>query len=49
MKSKVPFQINLYSGVEHGFALRADISVKKNKYAMEDAFQQAVTWFRNWM
>ena len=46
---KVPFQINVYGGVAHGFALRADLGVKKNLYAMEDAFKQAVTWFENWL
>lgn len=40
-----PYQINLYSGVEHGFAVRADTSKKMNKYAKEQAFIQAVTWF----
>ncbi|OBT65201.1 hypothetical protein VE03_04708 [Pseudogymnoascus sp. 23342-1-I1] len=45
----VPFQINVYGGVSHGFALRADMSVKKNLYAMEDAFKQAVAWFENWL
>lgn len=45
----VPFQINVYGGVEHGFALRADMSVKKNLYAMEDAFKQATNWFENWL
>ncbi|KFX92604.1 hypothetical protein V490_05299 [Pseudogymnoascus sp. VKM F-3557] len=47
--SKVPYQINVYGGVEHGFALRADVSVKANQYAMEDAFKQAVAWFENWL
>ncbi|OBT71583.1 hypothetical protein VF21_09293 [Pseudogymnoascus sp. 05NY08] len=46
---KIPFQINVYGGVDHGFALRADMSVKKNLYAMEDAFKQAVAWFENWL
>jgi dienelactone hydrolase len=45
----IPYQINVYGGVDHGFALRADLSVKKNLYAMEDAFGQAVSWFKNWL
>ncbi|KFY81836.1 hypothetical protein V500_11041 [Pseudogymnoascus sp. VKM F-4518 (FW-2643)] len=45
----VPYQINVYGSVDHGFALRADMSVKKNLYAMEDAFKQAVAWFENWL
>lgn len=40
-----PFQINLYSGVSHGFAVRCDTSVKIQKFSKEQAFFQAVTWF----
>ncbi|KAK7702718.1 hypothetical protein SLS57_011217 [Botryosphaeria dothidea] len=39
------YQINLYSGVEHGYAIRADISNRMVKFAMEQAFLQAVNWF----
>lgn len=40
-----PYQINLYSGVEHGFAVRADLSNPVAKYAKESAFLQALQWF----
>ncbi|KAK3381151.1 dienelactone hydrolase [Podospora didyma] len=40
-----PYQINLYSGVVHGFAVRCDVSKKHEKFAKEQAFLQAVTWF----
>jgi len=40
-----PYQINLYGGVSHGFAVRCDLSKKIEKYAKEQAFLQAVTWF----
>ncbi|PSK56959.1 Protein AIM2 [Elsinoe australis] len=42
---KQPYQINLYSHVEHGFAVRTDVSDKQKKFAKELAFEQAVTWF----
>lgn len=42
---KLPYQINLYAGVEHGFAVRGDPSDKKKQYAKEAAFLQAVQWF----
>ncbi|KAI0201610.1 dienelactone hydrolase [Astrocystis sublimbata] len=42
---KYPYQINLFSGVEHGFAVRADISQKHQKFAKEQAFYQAIQWF----
>jgi len=43
--TKQPYQINLFSGVEHGFAVRCDPTVKVQKFAKEQAFLQAVTWF----
>jgi dienelactone hydrolase len=44
-ETKQPWQINLFSGVEHGFAVRGDPSVKHQKFAKEQAFLQAVHWF----
>lgn len=44
-KNKIPYQISLYSHVEHGFAVRADIEKRPVKYAKEAAFIQAVAWF----
>lgn len=41
----IPYQISLYSDVEHGFAVRADTSKKSVKFAKEAAFLQAVGWF----
>jgi dienelactone hydrolase len=48
-KTGQPWQICLYSGVKHGFGIRADISIKINKVAKEGAFEQAVQWFRAWV
>lgn len=45
VETKQPYQINLYSGVAHGFSVRCDVKNKVEKYAMEQAFLQAVTWF----
>ncbi|KKP04280.1 esterase/lipase [Trichoderma harzianum] len=45
IKTGQPFQINLYSHVVHGFAVRCDTSVKIEKWSKEQAFFQAVTWF----
>ncbi|PGH10657.1 hypothetical protein AJ79_05371 [Helicocarpus griseus UAMH5409] len=44
-KSGLPYQINLFSGVVHGFAVRGDLSNKVVKFAKEQAFVQAITWF----
>ncbi|UNI18050.1 hypothetical protein JDV02_004346 [Purpureocillium takamizusanense] len=44
-KTGKPWQINLYSDVEHGFAVRGKLEVQAQKFAKEQAFRQAVTWF----
>ena len=48
-KNGYPYQINLYSGVEHGFSVRGDITNKVIKYAKEQAFLQAVFWFDEYL
>jgi dienelactone hydrolase len=44
-KTGQPYQINLFNGVEHGFAVRGDPSQPVQKFAKEQAFLQAVHWF----
>ncbi|KAF5020657.1 hypothetical protein F66182_7313 [Fusarium sp. NRRL 66182] len=44
-----PFQINLYSGVDHGFAVRGDPNDKVQRFAKEQAFLQAVQWFDEYL
>ncbi|KAH8800182.1 dienelactone hydrolase family protein [Xylogone sp. PMI_703] len=44
-KIGIPYQISLFSGVSHGFAVRGDLSVCLDKFAKEQAFRQAVAWF----
>jgi dienelactone hydrolase len=48
-KSKIPYQMSLYAGTEHGFAVRANISDKLQRYAKEEAYLQAVRWFDVWL
>lgn len=42
---KLPYQVTLYGGVEHGFAVRTDLTIKEKKFAKESAYFQAVRWF----
>lgn len=42
---KIPYQISLYSDVEHGFSVRGDVSNPRVKFAKEAAFLQHVQWF----
>ncbi|KAJ5143104.1 uncharacterized protein N7515_001891 [Penicillium bovifimosum] len=44
-----PYQINLFGGVEHGFAVRADITKPTIRFAKESAFLQAVAWFGQYL
>lgn len=48
-KMNVPYQLNLFSDVEHGFAVRTDLSKKRAKFAKEQAFLQAVAWFDEYL
>ena len=45
----VPYQINLFSGVDHGFAVRGDPNKKDTRFAKEQAFLQAVNFFDYWL
>ncbi|KAH6955832.1 Alpha/Beta hydrolase protein [Ilyonectria sp. MPI-CAGE-AT-0026] len=44
-RSSRPWQINVFSGVEHGFAVRGDMSNAVERFAKEQAFFQAIAWF----
>lgn len=44
-----PYQINLFSGVAHGFAVRGDLSKPVNKFSKEQAFLQAIAWFDHYL
>jgi len=48
-KLDVPYQINLFSDVEHGFSVRCDLSKPRQRFAKEQAFTQAVAWFNGYL
>ncbi|KAH8820144.1 dienelactone hydrolase family protein [Xylogone sp. PMI_703] len=45
----IPYQINVYGGVEHGFALRGDLNVEEIRFATNQSFQQSINWFKTWL
>lgn len=45
----VAYQINMFSDVEHGFAVRGDLSKSRQKFAKEQAFSQTVAWFDQYL
>lgn len=44
-----PYQVSLYSGTQHGFGVRANVSDPEQKFGKESAFFQAVRWFEAWV
>lgn len=48
-QNKATYQINLFGGMEHGFAVRGDMEDPKQKFAKEQAFYQAITWFKEYL
>jgi len=49
-KTGQPWQIHLYSSVSHGFAVRADPNAPRREvFAKEQAFKQAVDWFEEYL
>ncbi|RPA83892.1 alpha/beta-hydrolase [Ascobolus immersus RN42] len=50
LAEKVPYEMNTYGGVGHGFAVRAsDPSDRRDVYALESAAENAVAWFKFWL
>ncbi|KIW23500.1 uncharacterized protein PV07_11693 [Cladophialophora immunda] len=45
----LPYQINLYGGVAHGFAVRGDLKDRTQLYAKEASFLQALQWFEEYL
>ena len=45
----MPYQLSLFSDVQHGFAARCDLSKPREKFAKEQAFFQAVNWFNEYV
>jgi len=48
-KMSVPWQINVYSDTEHGFAVKGHLGTAKARFAKERAFEQAVGWFGEYL
>jgi dienelactone hydrolase len=45
----LPYQINLFSGVAHGFAVRCDLKQENQRFAKEQALLQAIAWFDHYL
>lgn len=43
------YQMNLYSGVSHGFAVRCNVEERRERFGKEQAFKQAVEFFDYWL
>jgi hypothetical protein len=49
LKKKVPYQMMLYSGTQHGFTVRGNMQDKKERLGKQGAFLQAIRWFDDWL
>jgi dienelactone hydrolase len=49
IKAGKTYQTSLYSGAEHGFAVRTNLTDPRKKFAQEGAYVQAVRWFDTWI
>jgi dienelactone hydrolase len=47
-RSGIPYQVALYSGTQHGFGVRANVSDAQQRFGKESAFFQAVRWLDTW-
>lgn len=45
-RTGLPWQMYLYGGVSHGFATRGNMNNMSDRFARDQAFRQAVTWFQ---
>ncbi|CAG8112557.1 unnamed protein product [Penicillium salamii] len=43
---EVPYEINVFPDVAHGFAVRCDLTSPRHRFAKEQAFDQAIVWFQ---
>jgi dienelactone hydrolase len=48
-KSGATWMSTVFSGTEHGFSVRGDLTVKEIRLAKESAFKGAVSWFKDWL
>ncbi|KAJ5117371.1 Dienelactone hydrolase family protein [Penicillium atrosanguineum] len=48
-KTGQPWQMNIFSHVDHGFGVRADLEHEMQRFAKEQAFCQAIGWFVHYL
>ncbi|KAI5859803.1 alpha/beta-hydrolase [Durotheca rogersii] len=48
LQTGLPYSVALYGGTRHGFGVRANVSNPQEKFGKEEAFFQAIRWFRAW-
>lgn len=48
-KTGATWTSTVFSGTEHGFSVRGDLTVKEVRLAKECAFKGAVSWFEDWL
>lgn len=49
VNTHMPYQMTVFSHVEHGFAVRADLTNRRVLYAKQQSFSHAVAWFNEFL
>ena len=47
--TSVPHELKIYEDQIHGFSLRGDFTGEKDKKAMDEAENQGIEWFQNYL
>ncbi|CAN9283988.1 unnamed protein product [Alternaria alternata] len=47
--NNVTYEQTLYSGAPHGFGVRVDANIPRQRYAKQSAYIQALKWFDFWL
>ncbi|KAL7619454.1 hypothetical protein AAE478_009993 [Parahypoxylon ruwenzoriense] len=48
LETGLPYSLALYGGTTHGFGVRGNVSDPQEKFGKEEAFFQAIRWFKAW-
>ena len=48
-KTSLPRELRIYENQVHGFALRNDWSLEKDRKAMDEAEKQGIGWFNKYL
>ncbi|TFK23739.1 alpha/beta-hydrolase [Coprinopsis marcescibilis] len=48
IEKKLPYHVQVFSGVSHGFGTRGDPQVENSRWAKEESARSIISWFARW-